>query len=59
MTHELKTRMIVELINISLGSSEQIVGAQHIVALLQQAVDEMRADETSPSGHQNAFAVII
>ena len=35
VTHELKARMIVELINVSLATGEQIVSTQHIVPLLQ------------------------
>ena len=59
MTHELKTRMIVELINVPLGAGEQIVGAQHIVPLLQQPVNKMRADKAGPSGYQDTLAAVI
>ena len=41
MPHEFEARMIVQMVNVSLGSCEKIVDAENIVPLVKQTVDKM------------------
>ena len=59
MTHEFKTRIIVKLVNVSLCTGKQVVGAQHIVPLFNQPANKVRANKPRPSGNQYAFAAVI
>ena len=59
MAHEFEARMIVQMIDIALGAGEQIVDAQHFMAVGQQAIDQMRAEKSGAAGHQDAFAAVI
>ena len=60
VTHELETRMVVQMGNIGFGTGEQIVHAQHFVARFDQPVDQMRSDEARTARDQySASAEII
>jgi hypothetical protein len=55
MPHEFKAGVIVEMFNVSLRASEQIVGTDHFVALLQQPIDKVRAKKAGTSGNKNSL----
>jgi hypothetical protein len=50
-----KRGMIVQVIDIALGAGEQVVYAQHLVPLLEQAINQVRAEKPGPSCHKNPF----
>ncbi len=47
-----KRGLAVQVVDVALGRGEQIVGADDLVALLQQSVDEVRAEEAGSARHQ-------
>ncbi len=59
MAQELEARMVVQVIDVALGAGEEIVDAQHLVALRQQPVDQVRAEEACATRDQDAFAAIV
>ena len=54
-----KSRMALQMRDVVLGAGEEIVDAEDLVALLQQPVDQVRAEETGAAGDHHAFARII
>ena len=46
------------MVDVALGRREQIVGADNVVTLVEQTIDEMRAEETGTARHQDALAAI-
>jgi hypothetical protein len=47
------------VVDIPLGAGEEIVGAQHFMAEVEQPVDEMRAEKTGPAGYQDPLTAVI
>src|ERR1700722_6105959 len=47
------------MLHITLGAGEQIINAQHLVSLFQQAVNKMGAEESGAARDQDTFAAII
>ena len=59
VAHELEIGMVEKMRNIVLAAGEEIIDAQHVAALLEQAVDEVRSEEAGAAGHHHAFTQII
>lgn len=59
LPHELKPRVADEVIEITLVAGEQVVDTKNFVAALEQAVDQVRAEESSPAGHEDAITSIV
>ncbi len=59
MAQKFEARMIVQVINIALGAGEQVIGAQHLVPLLQQAIYKVRTEKPRPACHQDALAAVV
>ena len=59
MAEKLETGMRLDMLHVTLGTGEQVVHAEYLMSLLQQAIDEVGSEEACASGHQNAFAAII
>ena len=59
VAHEFEARVSVEMLHVSLGACEQIVDAQHLVSLFQQAINEMGSKEAGAARDQNAFSAVI
>jgi hypothetical protein len=59
MAAKLEARIGVEMLHVTLGAGEQIIYAQHLMSLFQEAIDEMRSEEASASCYKNAFAAVI
>ena len=59
VAQELKARVRVQVLHVALAPSEQVVGAQHLMAISQQPIDEMRAEKPCSPGHQNTFPNVI
>ncbi len=59
MPHEFKARMTMQMLDIALCPSKEIIRTDHLVALFKQAVDEVRAEEARPAGDEDAFAAIV
>jgi hypothetical protein len=53
MTHQLEVRALEQVKNVGFLGCEEVVEADHVVPLIDQAVAEVRADEARPSGNQN------
>jgi hypothetical protein len=51
--------MIVQVLDIALGTGEQIIGADDLMALLENTVNEVRSEKSGPPGYKNAFAAVI
>lgn len=56
VTHELEARMVVQVVDVALGAGEQVVQAQHFMALFQQLVAQVRTEEAGAAGDENTFA---
>ena len=56
MAQELEVRMIAQMRDVLLGPGEQIVDAQHVMAVGEQAVAQMRAEETGTAGDHHPRA---
>jgi hypothetical protein len=53
VAHEFETRMPDQALNVLLGAGEEVVGANDIVAIGDQAIAQMRAEEASASCYKN------
>jgi hypothetical protein len=42
--------------DVLLGPGEQIVDTQDLIAILEQAIAQMRAEEARPTSHEHALA---
>ena len=56
---ELEARVVVQVIDVALGAGEEVVDAEHLVALLEQAVAEVGAEEAGAAGHEDPLAGIV
>jgi hypothetical protein len=56
---ELETGVIQQVLDIPLGTSEQVVGTYDLVATGEQTINQMRTDKTRPTRNQNALSKII
>src|SRR5262249_49567376 len=45
MTEKLEARMGMEMLHVAFRAGEQVVDAEHLVPLLQQAIDQVRSEE--------------
>ena len=59
VAHELEARMGVQVIDIALGAGEQIVDAQHFVALIEQPVGQVRSQEAGTACHEDPLSAFI
>ena len=59
VAHELEARMSVKMLDIALRAREQVVDTQDFVTLGEQAIDQMRAEESRAARHEDSFAAII
>lgn len=59
MPHELEAGMIVQVIDVALGTCEKIICTDHFMALLQQSVDKVRSEKTCASRDENALSAVI
>lgn len=59
MADELKPRIVVKVIDISLRASKQVVGTDHLIASRQKPVDKMRSEKASTTCHQNTLSGIV
>ena len=57
--HEFEARLAMQVVEVALGPGEQVVDAQHLVPLFEQPVDQVRADEPRPAGHQNTLPAFV
>ena len=59
VAHELEARMAEQVLDIALGAGEQVVDAEHLMALAEQPVAQVRAEEAGAAGHQDALAAVV
>ena len=57
VAHQLEVRVIEQMGNVVLGAGEEVVQADDVVAVVQQAFAEMRAEEAGTTGDEDAGAV--
>ena len=61
-TKELIERVVssegMELVDVALGPGEEIVDAEHFVPLVEQPLDEMRAQEAAPSRDEDSLSAV-
>ncbi len=57
VTHELKTRVGEQMLDIPLRPGEVIVDGDDVVALVQEALGEVRANKTGSTGNQNSHGL--
>jgi hypothetical protein len=55
MAHEFEVGMLEKMRHIGLAAREEIVDAEHVVSVLQEALAKMRAEKTGSAGDQNLF----
>jgi hypothetical protein len=51
--------MLEQMRDIAFVAGEEIIDAQHLMPIADQAIAEMRAEEAGPAGDQDAFSVGI
>src|SRR5690606_36966010 len=56
---ELETRMRMQVFDVSLAASEQVVHAQYFMAGGEKTVAEMRAQEPGTAGDENTFSLLV
>ena len=56
MTHQLEVRIGQQMRDVVPGAGEEIVDAQHVMALVEQAFAQVRTEEPAPSGDQNPLS---
>jgi hypothetical protein len=59
VTDELEPRIVVQMVDVPVGAREQLVDAQHLVALLEQAIAQVRAVEAGAAGDEDPLAGIV
>ena len=59
MADQLKRRIAEEMRNVALGSGEEVVDADHLVTVADQAIAQMRAEETGAAGYENSLRKVI
>ncbi len=57
VAHRLEMRMADEMRDVVLATGEIVVHAQHVVAVAQQPLAQMRSEEAGAAGHQMRFRV--
>ena len=55
VAHQLEMRIAQQMRDVVLAAGEEVVDAQHVVAVAQQALAQMRAEEAGAAGHQHAL----
>ena len=55
MTQKLKPRVVVQMVNVSLGAGKEVVDAQDFMAIQQQPVTKMRSQKTGSTCDKNTF----
>lgn len=56
VAHELKVRMIEQMDNVVLGAGEEIIEADDVMAIVQQAFAEMGSEKAGAASDQNCFS---
>ena len=59
VAHELEPWVAVQVVDVALRAGEQVVEADHLVPLIQQAVDQVRPDEPGTAGDEDAFPAVV
>jgi hypothetical protein len=59
VAHQLETRMTEQVLDIAARAGEEIVDAEHFIAVGEQAVARMRAEKAGPAGHQHPFGKVL
>ena len=59
MPDELEPGVFQQVLDVALGAGEQIVGADHLVATLQQPVDEVGAQEACAACDEDSLAGVV
>ena len=57
MSHQLEVGVVQQVHDVVFGAGEKVIQADDIVAIVQQALAQMLAEETGTSGDQCAGAV--
>ena len=57
MTHQLEVWVVQQVQDVVLDARKKVVQADDIVAVVQQTLTEMRAEETGPASDEGASAV--
>lgn len=58
MSDELEIRVANPVLDISLGTSEEVIGDGDTMSLEHEPIDEVRADEPGAASHQDALLVV-
>ena len=59
VANELEARVVVQVLKVALAAGEQVVSANHVVAALKQAVNEVAAQKTGAAGDENALGGVV
>ncbi len=59
MPQELEARVGVQMLDVALRPREEIVNADDLVPLLDQAIDEVRTKEARTASHKYALAALV
>ena len=58
MAHQLETLVTDQMLDIAARAGEEIIDAKDFMALAEQALAEMGAEETGAAGHENTASEI-
>ena len=59
MAQQLEVGIVEQMGDVVLGPGEEIIQAEHVVAGIEQAIAEMRAEKPRPAGDEDAFAEVV
>jgi hypothetical protein len=57
VAHQLEARMADQVLDVALGAGEEVIDADDVVPLGNEAVTQVRTEEAGASGDQDALAV--
>jgi hypothetical protein len=59
VAHQLEARVVEQVGDVGLGAGEEVVGTEHVVALGQQAVAQVAAQEAGAAGDEDALGGVV
>ncbi len=59
MPHQLEARMVEQVLDVALGAGEEVVDAQDVMALLDEPVAQVAAQETGAAGHEHLLGGVV
>lgn len=59
VAQELEARVAVQMLDVTLGSSEEVVEADDLITAFEQTVDEVRTQKARPTSNEDALTLVV